>query len=252
MTRTASIPAIALLVLGTVSLGFSAENGDDKASESKIWSGVFTAAQALRGKDSYEKSCSNCHVSDLSGSVRAPSLRGANFMQDWQNGSVDVLFMKLRDSMPANYPETVPDETKIDILAYLLQQNAFPAGSTELKIDEKELADIQIEQKGNQTAPNFALVRVVGCLTQGQGKVWTVSKSTEPVVTKAETPTAASLKIAAASPLGSQSFDLISAAAFKPEPRNGQRVEVRGLLYRAGNHNLLNLTSLEGAGPSCQ
>jgi hypothetical protein len=76
--------------------------------------------------------------------TRAPALRGDRFMQNWQNGSVAVRFSKISDSMPANYPETVPEETKIDILAYLLQQNAFPAGATELKLDEKELADIQI------------------------------------------------------------------------------------------------------------
>src|SRR5579871_1101357 len=164
MSRSGSLSRMALFLAGAISLALSADTGQD---DSRIWSGVFTAAQAQRGKADFEKSCSNCHVSDLSGSVRAPALRGDRFMQNWQNGSVAVLFSKMRDSMPANYPETVPEETKIDILAYLLQQNAFPAGSTELKLDEKELADIQIVQKGNLAAANFALVRMVGCLTQG-------------------------------------------------------------------------------------
>lgn len=116
MSRAASFSRLALLLAGTVSLAFSAETAPD---DGKIWNGVFTAAQADRGKADFEKSCSNCHVSDLSGSVRAPALRGDRFMQNWQNGSVAALFSKMRDSMPANYPETVPEETKIDILAYL-------------------------------------------------------------------------------------------------------------------------------------
>lgn len=243
---------IAPLALVAVSLGFSAESGgDDKPGDSKIWQGVFTAAQAGRGKAAYDKSCSNCHTADLNGSVRAPALRGDHFMQDWQNGSVDVLFVKLRDSMPANYPETVTEETKIDILAYLLQQNGFPAGAAELKTDEKELGDIDIVQKGVQTAANFALVRMVGCLTEGPGKAWMLSQTTDPVVTRDETATPATLKTAAASPLGSGSFQLVSVSAFQPDTSKGQKVEARGLLYRQPNRNLLNLTSLQSTGSAC-
>ncbi len=248
MSRAASFSRLALLLAGTVSLAFSAETAPD---DGKIWNGVFTAAQADRGKADFEKSCSNCHVSDLSGSVRAPALRGDRFMQNWQNGSVAALFSKMRDSMPANYPETVPEETKIDILAYLLEQNAFPAGSTELKLDEKQLADIQIVQKGNLAAANFALVRMVGCLTQGPGKGWTLNRASEPLVSKDETATPAALKDAAESPPGTQTFELLSVAAFKPESRIGQRVEARGLLYRQGNRSLLTLTSLEDLGTRC-
>jgi hypothetical protein len=252
MSGKVSIVGIGLLVVGAVSMGFSAENsGDDKPSDSKIWNGVFTAVQAERGKSAYDKNCSNCHIVDLSGSVRAPALRGDHFMQDWQNGSVDVLFVKLRDSMPANYPETVTEETKIDILAYLLQQNGFPAGAAELKVDDKELADIDIVQKGVQSAANFALVRMVGCLTQGPGKAWTLRQTTDPIVTKDETATPAALKTAAASPLGTQSFELVSVSAFQPDSRKGQKVEARGLLYRQSNRNLLNLTSLETTGSPC-
>jgi len=236
---------MALLLAGGASLAWSAD------TEDKIWSGVFTAAQVERGKADFEKSCSNCHVSDLSGSVRAPALRGQRFMQNWQNGSVAVLFTKIRDSMPANYPETVPEDVKLNILTFLLNQNGFPTGSAELKLDDKELADIQIVQKGNQTASNFAVVRIVGCLVPGPGKTWTLTKSTDPTVVKEETATLAALKTAADSPLGTQTFELVSAVAFKPESRQGQKVEARGLLYRESSHNLLNLTSLESAGSGC-
>ena len=243
--RTASILQVGLLLAGAASLAWSAD------SEDKIWNGVFTAAQVERGKADFEKSCSNCHVSDLSGSVRAPALRGQRFMQNWQNGSVGVLFTKIRDSMPANYPETVPEEVKLDILTFLLNQNGFPAGAAELKLDEKALADIEIVQKGSQAAANFAVVRVVGCLARGPGKAWTLSRSSEPAAVKDETATPAALKAAADIPLGTQTFELVSVAAFKPEARQGQRVEARGLLYRESSHNLLNLTSLEPAGSGC-
>jgi hypothetical protein len=82
-------------------------------------------------------------------------------------------------------------------VSYLLQQNAFPAGSTELRLDEKELSDVQIVQKGKQAAANFTLVRMVGCLIEAPGKSWTLSRASDPAVTKDETSTAAALKTAA-------------------------------------------------------
>src|SRR3974390_280912 len=84
-------------------------------ADGRIWSGVYTAAQAERGKENFDKSCSNCHNADLNGSVRAPALRGEHFMGDWGNASANALFIKLRDSMPATYPDTVPEAIKIDI-----------------------------------------------------------------------------------------------------------------------------------------
>ncbi len=48
--------------------------------------GVFTAAQADRGKVVYERFCSSCHLEDLSGGVEfemniASALKGARFLE---------------------------------------------------------------------------------------------------------------------------------------------------------------------------
>ncbi len=221
------------------------------AGDSRIWTGAYTAAQAERGKQNFEKSCSNCHNADLNGSVRAPALRGERFLKNWENGSVHVLFVKLRDSMPATYPDTVPETVKIDILAYLLQVNGFPAGNSELKLDDKELGDILIVPKGAQAAPNFAVVALVGCLARGSQNNWTLLRASEPTVTRDDVSSPAALKDAAAQPLGDGSFELVSTGAFRPESHQGRKVEARGLLYRDSGHNLLNLTSLEEVGGNC-
>lgn len=209
-----------------------------------IWDGVYTAAQAERGKAAYAMSCTNCHIANLEGSVRAPSLKGSRFMAAWQNTTVNNLFRKIRDSMPATYPETVADDVKLDIITYLLQQNGFPAGAAELKQDETELENIQIALKGASGVPNFALVQVVGCLEQGTGKTWVLTRASDPVAVKEDAP--------ASDATGSGRVLLISAAAFDPAPHVGRKVEARGLFYRDVSEVRINVTALRPIGPGCQ
>jgi mono/diheme cytochrome c family protein len=216
-----------------------------------IWTGVYTTAQAARGKTAFETSCTNCHNRDLNGSDRGPSLHGDRFMANWLNGSVDALYSKIRFSMPATYPETVADDVKLDIVAYLLQVNQFPAGVSELKMDPDALESIQIVKKGSQEVPNFALVQLVGCLAPGPGKSWTLTRTSDPTQTRDETPTPAALRQSATQPLGSQTFLLVSVGAFHPESHAGQKMEARGLLYREASENRLNLTSLQTVAPTC-
>ena len=212
----------------------------------KIWNGIYTSAQADRGKAGFEKSCTNCHNRDLNGSDRGPSLHGDRFMADWLNGSVNALYSKIRFSMPATYPETVADDVKLDIVTYLLQVNGFPAGAAELTNDADELETIQIVKKGSQDLPNFALVQLVGCLTPGPNKTWTLTRASDPVATKDEVSAAPSSQ-----PLGAQTFLLISVGAFHPETHQGEKMEARGLLYREPAGNRLNLTSLQTVASSC-
>ena len=99
--------------------------------------------------------------------------------------------------------------------------------------------------------PNFTLVQVFGCLSQGTNNAWVLTNTTEPVVTRQESPTAAVLKDAQNKPLGNQTFQLVSVASFKPETHKGHKMEARGLLYRDPTDARLNLTSLSMVGGSC-
>jgi S-disulfanyl-L-cysteine oxidoreductase SoxD len=249
MKLIVAIPAGLLSLISAARLG--AQN---------IWDGVYTAAQAERGKTAFETSCINCHNRDLAGSVRGPALRGDKFMLNWQDGSVNNLFSKIRFSMPATYPDSVSDEVKLDIVAYLLQANGFPAGSQELKIDADRLEAIQIVKKGNTTLPNFVLVQTTGCLTVGANKKsWILTQATEPVAAKPDAPAEAA-PAAVAKP-GNETFLLVSASAFEPQAHQGETVAVKGLLYREPGgrepggrepgESRLNLTSLQTIAPHC-
>ena len=93
----------------------------------KIWDGVFTVAQAERGKSALQQNgCNGCHGAELEG-ARGPSLKGDRFITVWENGGLDKLFSKIRDTMPPLNAEQVPINTKVDIIGYLLQVNGFPS-----------------------------------------------------------------------------------------------------------------------------
>jgi mono/diheme cytochrome c family protein len=112
----------------------AAEAQDD--SGPSIWSGVFTAAQAKRGNDAYQASCSGCHGSDLHATdPEAVDLTGPAIRAKWNGKKLHERFETIRDTMPPGNANTLGDKTYMDILAFILQSNEFPAGNQELVPD---------------------------------------------------------------------------------------------------------------------
>jgi mono/diheme cytochrome c family protein len=109
--------------------------------------GVYTAAQAQRGKTQYSQSCATCHMDDLSGSGQALPLAGDAFMGTWEGQSVADLMGLIHDTMPQDKPGTLTPDQTLDTIAYLLQYNQFPVGKEELKNDPNELKNIIITKK---------------------------------------------------------------------------------------------------------
>ena len=112
---------------------------------SSTWGGVFTEEQAKTGQASYAKNCSECHGEDLAGDGFAPSLKGPEFMNNWNGLTVAELFDRIRISMPPSNPNSVSAKDKADIVGYLLKQNGFPAGQTELPASADALKSIKFE-----------------------------------------------------------------------------------------------------------
>lgn len=217
-----------------------------------VWDGVFSAAQADRGATPVAR-CRGCHGPQLTGTDRAPALKGAGFLANWEDGSVNRLFTKIRDTMPPGNTDSLSPETKLDVLAYLLRENDFPTGPTDLALNTDALDALQITRKNGDTgAPNFSLVQVVGCLTRDASSGWKLMSATDPVVVRDGVPNAAALKNAEARALGRQTFGLVSLdAGTKGGALDGHKVEARGLLYRDGSYADLNLTSIKNVAPTC-
>jgi hypothetical protein len=217
-----------------------------------VWDGVFSAAQADRGARSVTR-CQGCHGPQLAGTDRAPALKGAGFLANWEDGSVNRLFSKIRDTMPPGNTDSLSPEAKLDVLAYLLRENGFPTGAADLALNADALDALQItKQNGDAGAPNFALVQVVGCLARDASSGWKLMSATDPVVVRDSVPNATALKNAEAKALGRQTFGLVSVdAGTKGGALDGHKVEARGLLYRDGSYADLNLTSIKNVSASC-
>jgi cytochrome c len=112
-----------------------------------VWDGVYSDAQAKRGRDAYEYSCASCHQPDLSGDTGkdVPALAGEEFMRSWSHHTVQDLFDLMSKRMPQDAPASLRAQTYLDLVAYLLQSNEFPAGEHELPAQPTLLAQIGIE-----------------------------------------------------------------------------------------------------------
>src|SRR5262245_38728859 len=109
---------------------------------SSSWSGVYTDAQAKRGAALYAENCAQCHRYDLSGGQLAPPLTGTAFFSKWNNRSLAELFDYMVSAMPLNSPGGLSGEQNADILAYLLGQGKYPAGSKDLPARRDALAQV--------------------------------------------------------------------------------------------------------------
>lgn len=224
------------------------------AAEANIWQGVYTNAQAARGEGVYQAICSRCHGAALDGGRQGgiPPLTGDPFLGIWEAASLGNLFTKVKDTMPRDAPGSLTNEVYLDLIAYILKANAFPAGTVEPGLTDGVVDNIRIERKeGQKNVPNFALVEIVGCLTAGSDNAWTLTATSEPMVTKEDVPNARELKVAESRPLGTQSVRLLSTAPFKPDLHAGHKMQARGLLNRTPAGNRLDLTSLQMVAPAC-
>jgi S-disulfanyl-L-cysteine oxidoreductase SoxD len=216
--------------------------------EPRIWQGVYSTAQAERGKTSFNSSCLRCHGDKLQGNT-APALSGDRFFTTWGSEPIASLFAKIRDTMPPNFGTSIDDQTKLDIVAYILQTNGYPGGPGELTQNGTDLATAQILKKGEQAlVQNFSLVQTVGCLGRGPDNTWVLTRTSDPLATRDDAPSAQSLASAATRPLGTRTFRLLSAKPFSPESHQGHKMEARGLIYSEAGDERLTLTSLRMAG----
>lgn len=152
------------------------------SAQRSIWDGIYSLAQADRGKAVYAKHCAKCHGDDLEGHDEVPQLGGAHFMADWEDQSLADLVQRIRSTMPLDNPGTLSGASTTDVVTYLMQQNGTPAGSGELPNDASLQSIIRINQQPPKGAPAARLppsppVRVDSAARSGGVRSNTVSAS---------------------------------------------------------------------------
>jgi hypothetical protein len=209
---------------------------------------VFTTAQATRGGQLYAASCAGCHGASLQG-AEGKALHGEAFWTDWRESTVDALLTYVSKNMPfsedGSLAGTLSPSTYVDIVAYMLSANEFPAGGQELTASSS--AGVQIIRKdGPGELPATTLARVVGCLApRGADGSWKIEKGTRAVRA------AAAAAPAPDSALGDRTYQL----KFVLTPLTkyvGHRVAVTGALLGDGGVDGLNVDTVTSVSPTCQ
>jgi len=210
----------------------------------QIWSGVFSPDQAERGRAIVAAQCTQCHNQNR-------PLNDAVFMLHWEGHSLARLFRKIRDTMPPGRADDLSDRDRLDIVAFVLQQNGFPTGAQELAQDDALLESLRILPRGGpRPMRSGAVVEVEGCLTEVSAFRWRITGATEPVPTALEETDNAQSAADQAVPAGALSFDLMNPFP-SPTPHVGRRVRVRGLLIRNASGDRINVVSLAPLVAAC-
>ena len=232
--RTIPVLIAALIVGGTATFL--------DAQEKTVDQGVYTAAQASRGAKVYDSQCATCHREP----GVAPVLAGDRFTRTFSDATLDTLFTTIKTTMPRDAPGSLSDADYTDIIAHLLRLNSYPDGMNELGV--ADLAGIKIP--GQTGDLQFALVQVVGCLSQS-GRNWTLATATDPVRTRAPEPAREeeAAQLDTASP-GTRTFRLQQVYG-PPAGWSGQRVAAKGFLTKTATDERITVSSLRVLTSKC-
>ena len=95
------------------------------AQEKTVKDGVFTEAQVTSGQIVYDSQCKTSHNMQFY----------RDTLRSWNNQPLLYLWESIMGTMPADNPGSLMFEEYTDVIAYILSENGFPTGDTELDPD---------------------------------------------------------------------------------------------------------------------
>jgi polar amino acid transport system substrate-binding protein len=116
--------ALATLALGVLSLSAAVQAAGSPPA------GLYASSQASQGSSLYASKCAMCHGASLEGGA-GPPLSGENIttLGEKTHLSVGDMFTYITTNMPMNAPASLSHDDYVKIMAYILKQNGYPAGS---------------------------------------------------------------------------------------------------------------------------
>jgi mono/diheme cytochrome c family protein len=238
-----------VLVVLTAALACAAGQVRAQESGKTVADGVYTETQATRGSAVYDGACSGCHRADLGGGT-GPALKDQRFAREFAGKDLKTLFAKVM-TMPRGAPASLGDSVYLDVVAYLLKENGFPAGAQELTQDGLDAVRVLPGRpKPPPPVGDFSYVEVIGCLTPGPQNTWTLTQASDPAAA-VPTDAAAAMRAASEKPLGSGTLRLLDAMAYAPAIHAGHKIYVRGLLIKLPGEQRMTISTLEMLSPTC-
>lgn len=141
LVKSPSQPAGWTMVLLACALAAAAPRASQAQGDMRsTLKGVYTEAQAARGKDIYVGTCRECHT--------PASHTGIVFKNSWGGKLIADLLAFMMEKMPKNNPGSLTPEEYADVTAYILSLNGLPSGDDELPSSQAAAKRIRIETTG--------------------------------------------------------------------------------------------------------
>lgn len=99
---------------------------------------LYTKEQAEKGAIAYYQNCAMCHgplLDGQAGGFSGPALKGPDFADPSYDFHVNEIFNFVAKLMPSATPGSLSPEQDVEIMAFILRENGYPAGTKELTYD---------------------------------------------------------------------------------------------------------------------
>lgn len=118
------------------------------AEAQQVLSPTYSDSQAVRGRQWFESACQSCHeIKDMT---------SPDFKVKWAGRTAFDLFEIISTTMPEEEPGTLTQRTYVDIVAYLMQLNGVPAGTTALEAEPSVLSSARLTFRPHETASHIS------------------------------------------------------------------------------------------------
>jgi S-disulfanyl-L-cysteine oxidoreductase SoxD len=126
LVTAAALAWAAALVTGTAAA--------DGVAQQTTNDGLYTKAQADGARALYNKVCLGGHPVTVAEKKKPKDLPLGDdpFFDEWEGRTVRELVSIIALTMPNDGSAVISDEEATDLVAYILQQNGFPAGASPL------------------------------------------------------------------------------------------------------------------------
>lgn len=131
MARTLTIWAGATVLGGVLwAVALPRAASDQKTTND----GIYSKAQADAARPQFDKLCAECHAFTVAAKKQAKDLPLGDepFLKKWEGRGLEELATIIVTTMPNDGSAIVSDEETLNLLAYILQRNGYPAGAAPL------------------------------------------------------------------------------------------------------------------------